>query len=83
MSYEPQPPPHPHPHTHGHAHERREVIVTGGRRGPGVLVAVIVAIVLLALLAWFLVSYFGGSSRTIDVNVPDRVQIDVNDRGGR
>lgn len=78
MAYEPHP-PHPHDHTH----ERREVIVAGGGRGPGALVAVVVSIILVALLAWFLVSYFGGSSRTVDVNVPDRVQVDVNDGSRR
>lgn len=71
--------PH-HPHTHGPLPERREVIVTGGHRGPGLLVGLIVGIVLAVLLAWFLVSYFGGRSRTVDVEVPDRVQIDINQR---
>lgn len=82
MAYEPQP-PHTHPHPHGHAHERREVIVAGGERGPGALVAVVVGLILVALVAWFLVSYFGGSRRSVDVNVPDRVQIDVNDGSRR
>ncbi len=69
-----------------HAHDRREVIVERGRGGgPGAIIAAIVAVVLLALLVWFLFTNFLGSGQRsdTDVNVPERIDVNVDEQGGQ
>ncbi|MDQ3974004.1 MAG: hypothetical protein M3276_06670 [Actinomycetota bacterium] len=58
----------------------REVIVTGDRRGPGGLIAAVVAIVVVLIVGYFIVQAVqsGTETETPQVNVPDEVQVDVN-----
>ncbi|MDP8961384.1 MAG: hypothetical protein M3N32_07220 [Actinomycetota bacterium] len=72
-----------------HTHDRRdrEVIVERGRGGPGAAIAAIVAVVLLALVVWFLFTNFLGGERSgsgsdSDVNVPEKIDVNVDEQGG-
>ncbi|MDP8927092.1 MAG: hypothetical protein M3O70_00555 [Actinomycetota bacterium] len=70
------------PHTHDR--REREVIVERGRGGPGAIIGAIVAVVLLALVVWFLFTNFlgGGQRSDSDVNVPERIDVNVDEQGG-
>jgi hypothetical protein len=71
-------------HEH-HPHERREreIIVERGRGGPGGLIAAIVAVVVLALLVWFLFTNFlGGQSSENEVDLPEKIDVNVDEQGG-
>ncbi len=69
---------------HPQEHREREVIVERGR-GPGGIIAAIVAVVLLALLVWFLFANFLGGEQgsDSDVNVPEKIDVNVNEQGGQ
>lgn len=57
----------------------REVIVTGDGRGPGGLIAAVVAIIVVLIVGYFIVQAVQGTeTETPQVNVPDEVQVDVN-----
>lgn len=55
----------------------REVIVTDGGRGPGGIIAAIVAVIVVLIIGYFVVPAIQ-SSDAPEVNVPDEVQVDVN-----
>ncbi len=73
MAYEPHP----------HEHHEREVIVERGRRGPGGLIAAIVAVVVLALLVWFLFTTLDRQGTESEVDLPERIDVNVDEQGGQ
>lgn len=70
---------------HPHEHREREVIVERGRGGPGAVIAAIVAIVVLALVVWFLFTNFlqDQGSEESGVDLPERVDVNVDEQGGQ
>ncbi|MDQ3931243.1 MAG: hypothetical protein M3252_00155 [Actinomycetota bacterium] len=69
---------------HPHEHREREIIVERGRGGPGAVIAAIVAIVVLALLVWFLfTNVFRGQGSESEVDLPERVDVNVDEQGGQ
>lgn len=61
----------------------REIIVTDGGRGTGSVVAAIVGIVLVALVAWLLFAFIGGSDAGDGgAGVPDEVDVNVDTGSG-
>ncbi len=69
---------------HPHEHREREIIVERGRGGPGSIIAAIVAVVLLALVVWFLFTNFMGGERSdSEVDLPERIDVNVDEQGGQ
>ena len=57
--------------------ERTTIVETGGGGGGGVLAVVLLIIVILVLLFLFRDQLGFGSKKT-DINIPDKIQINVN-----
>lgn len=58
--------------------ERTTIIETGGGGGSGGIVAVVVLLIVVLLLAYVFRNELGLGSKTTEVNIPDKINININ-----
>lgn len=60
--------------------ERTTIVETGGDRGSGGVLAIVLLILALLVLAFLFRDQlgFGGSSSTTEIQVPDKIDVNVN-----
>lgn len=72
--------------THREPVREREVIVTDGNRGgPGGVLAVLLGVAALVLVAWLLITNLGDGDGEVDApafDVPEQIDVNVNDGDG-
>lgn len=76
-----------HEHPDDRTREREVIVTDSGRSGSGVstVVAAIIGIILVLLVGWFLFNLLGttdGGDGGTTVDVPDEVNVDVEDGAG-
>lgn len=58
--------------------ERTTIVDTGGGGGGGGVIAVVLLIIVVLVLLYMFRGYIGLGGHTTNVNVPDKVNVDVN-----
>jgi hypothetical protein len=58
--------------------ERTTIVDTGGGGGGGGVIAVVLLVIVVLVLLYMFRGYIGLGGHTTNVNVPDKVNVDVN-----
>jgi uncharacterized membrane protein len=62
----------------GTDHDRTTIVETGGGGGGGGVLAVVILIIVVLVLLYVFRGYIGLGGHTTNVNVPDKIDVDVN-----